>query len=179
VPWRSCRGLPRWVVRMRDVLHFSFTVSDIEQSIDWYTKMLGLELVARQRSDSDYIRTLVGVPDAVLEVAQFKIPGVSPGISSHMLELVEYVIPRSANSRIPITRVGAAHLAFIVLDIDSVYERLERHGVEFVNPPVRITQGVNSGGAACYFLDPDGITLELLSLPSSSLSKSEREREVA
>ena len=29
-------------------------------------------------------------------------------------------------------------------------------------PPVAITAGANLGGFACYFHDPDGITLELL-----------------
>jgi catechol 2,3-dioxygenase-like lactoylglutathione lyase family enzyme len=37
-----------------------------------------------------------------------------------------------------------------------------RAGVAFVNPPVAITEGANRGGYACYFHDPDGITLELL-----------------
>ena len=48
-----------------DVLHFSFTVSDIERSIDWYTRVLGLEFVHRQRQDNEYTRKLVGIPDAV------------------------------------------------------------------------------------------------------------------
>jgi len=34
--------------------------------------------------------------------------------------------------------------------------------VRFANPPVAITAGANNGGFACYFRDPDGITLELL-----------------
>jgi catechol 2,3-dioxygenase-like lactoylglutathione lyase family enzyme len=37
-----------------------------------------------------------------------------------------------------------------------------RRGVLFRNPPVAITEGTNAGGFACYFEDPDGITLELL-----------------
>jgi catechol 2,3-dioxygenase-like lactoylglutathione lyase family enzyme len=48
------------------VLHFSFTVSDLERSVEWYTRVLGLALVHRQRQDNAYTRTLVGMPDAVL-----------------------------------------------------------------------------------------------------------------
>ncbi|MEV1179498.1 VOC family protein, partial [Nonomuraea sp. NPDC049784] len=40
-------------------------------------------------------------------------------------------------------------------------------GVRFVNPPEAITAGVNRGGYACYFLDPDDITLELVQPPST------------
>lgn len=145
-----------------DVLHFSFTVRDIAETVDWYTRVLGLELVHQQTGDNDYTRTLVGVPDAVLRVAQFKIPGLDSKYSSHMLEMVEYVGRAGDERAHPVSRVGGAHLGFVVTDIHARYRKLKSAGVEFVNPPVRITEGVNEGGYACYFRDPDGNTLELL-----------------
>lgn len=145
-----------------DVMHFSFTVSDIERSIDWYGSVLGLELVHRQRQDNPYTSTLVGFPDAVLEVAQFRIPGITPRYSTHMLELVEYVHPKGARPQLPTNQVGVAHLAFVVNDIHERHRRMEAAGVDFRNPPVAITAGANKGGWSCYFHDPDGITLELL-----------------
>ena len=75
------------------VFHFSFTVSDLDRSVDWYTDVLGMELVHRQVQDNDYTRTLVGLPDASLEIAQLKLPDVLPGPSTHILELVR--IPSS------------------------------------------------------------------------------------
>jgi len=146
-----------------DVLHFSFTVSDIEASIDWYTRVLGLELVHRQRQENEYTQILVGIPGAVLEVAQFAVPGVPPARSTHMLELVEYVTPRGAPlGQLATNSVGCAHLALMVTDIHARHERMCAQGVVFRNPPVAITAGANEGGFACYFHDPDGITLELL-----------------
>jgi lactoylglutathione lyase len=146
-----------------DVLHFSFTVSNIERSIDWYTRVLGLELVHRQRQDNEYTRKLVGMPDAVLEVAQFVVPGVPPARSTHMLELVEYVVPKGrAAEALPTNDVGVAHLALMVTDIHERHLRMSGQGVAFRNPPVEITAGANRGGYACYFHDPDGITFELL-----------------
>src|ERR1700690_395421 len=107
------------------VLHFSFTVSDLEQSVAWYTDVLGLELVHRQRQDNSYTATLVGMPGAVLEVAQFAVPNVDPGESTHMLELVEYVRPRGVGRQdIPTNDVGAAHLALIVDDIHDRHSRM-------------------------------------------------------
>ena len=150
--------------------HFSFTVRDLDRSIAWYTDVLGLEVVARQRSESAYIRTLVGYPDAILEVGQLRVPGASSGHSTHMLELIQYVEPAGTQPDLEMTNVGAAHLGFLVDDIDAEYERLLSHGVEFVNPPVAITSGVNAGGAAAYFHDPDGITLELLKRPHGRTS---------
>jgi len=146
-----------------DVLHFSFTVRDIGRSIEWYTHVLGLELVHRQRQENEYTQILVGIPGAVLEVAQFAVPGVPPARSTHMLELVEYVTPRGEQSGEPATNsVGCAHLALMVTDIHARHARMCEQGVRFRNPPVAITAGANEGGYACYFHDPDAITLELL-----------------
>ena len=155
------------------VLHFSFTVSDLDRSVAWYTNVLGLELVHRQRQENAYTATLVGMSNAVLEVAQFAVPGVSPGVSTHMLELVEYKAPRGRRTRrLPTNDVGVAHLALIVSDIHDRYLRMCARDVEFRNPPVLITEGANKGGYACYFSDPDGITLELLQPASASGSGS-------
>lgn len=146
-----------------DVLHFSFTVSDIERSVDWYTRVFGLELIHRQRQDNEYTPVLVGIPGAVLEVAQFAVPGVPPARSTHMLELVQYVAPRGEHrDRLPTNDVGCAHLALLVTDIHARHERMVAQGVAFASAPVVITAGANVGGFACYLHDPDGITLELL-----------------
>jgi catechol 2,3-dioxygenase-like lactoylglutathione lyase family enzyme len=146
-----------------DVFHFSFTVDSIERSIDWYTRVLGLELVHRQRGESAYLRTFTGYPEAVLDVAMFKLPHVAPRCSTHVLELVEYVAP-SAEDELSLrtVNVGVAHLALMVDDVHERYRRMVDLGVEFVSPPVQITEGANAGGFTCYLHDPDGITLELL-----------------
>ena len=145
-----------------DVFHFSFTVADLDRSIAWYTDVLGLELVHRQRQDNAYTRTLVGIPDAVLEIAQLRIPGVPPRHSTHMLELVEYVAPEGDVVKLRTTTVGVAHLALMVDDVHERHRRMVGQGVAFRNAPVAIEEGANAGGFSCYFSDPDGITLELL-----------------
>jgi catechol 2,3-dioxygenase-like lactoylglutathione lyase family enzyme len=147
------------------VLHFSFTVSDIERSVAWYTEVLGLELVHRQRQDNPYTRTLVGFPDAVLEVAQLRVPGVSPGVSTHMLELIQYVEGAAPADPPRVNAVGGAHLAILVDDARAEYDRLLAAGVAFANPLVEVTEGANTGALACYFQDPDGIALELMQFP--------------
>ena len=147
---------------LADVMHFSFTVSDIDRTIDWYTKVLGLELVHRQRQENAYTQVLVGIPGAVLEVAQLKVPGLDSRYSTHMLEMVQYVVGAGGTRELPTNQVGVAHLAFVVTDIHDRYTRMVAEGVVFKNPPVEITAGANQGGFACYLVDPDGITLEFL-----------------
>jgi catechol 2,3-dioxygenase-like lactoylglutathione lyase family enzyme len=155
---------------VRGLWHFSFTVSDIENSIAFYRDVLGLELVHRQRSDNAYTRRLVGYPDAVLEVAQFRIPGEAVPVSGHHLELVQYLQPVGVRGSREICNPGAAHLALQVDDLDAEYERLELLGVRFVSPPNRITEGINRGGATCYFRDPDDIVLEICEAPPARVS---------
>jgi catechol 2,3-dioxygenase-like lactoylglutathione lyase family enzyme len=151
------------------VWHFSFTVSDLDRSIAFYRDLLGLQLVHTQEQDNAYTRRLVGLPDAVLRVAQLAVPGQPKAISTHDLELVEYVRPRGERRDGRICDPGAPHLALTVLDARATYERLVEAGIPFVSSPNAITAGVNEGGYACYFLDPDDIVLELLQPPAHRL----------
>lgn len=150
---------------MIGVWHFSFTVADIDRSVEFYSDVLGMELVHRQEQDNAYTRSLVGFPDASLRIAQLAVPGRPRGVSTHDLELVEYVVPRGEPLDPVRNRPGASHLAFAVADAVGTYERLVARGVEFVSPPQTITEGINRGGFTCYFLDPDQITLELVQTP--------------
>lgn len=150
---------------MRGVWHFSFTVADMDRSVDFYARVLGLELVHRQEQSNAYTAALVGFADASLRIAQLRVPGQPRGVSSHDLELVEYVEPRGVPHGPGRNRPGSSHLAFTVTDAIAEHERLSSQGVEFVSAPQAITAGVNAGGYTCYFLDPDGITLELVQPP--------------
>ena len=153
---------------MLGVWHFSFTVESLDRSLEFYCGLLGLELVHRQVQDNAYTRRLVGYPDAELEVAQLAVPGQPRGISTHDLELVEYRLPRGVRGDLATPNPGAAHMAFAVEDAVGTHARLLSHGVVFVSPPNLIEAGVDRGGYACYFRDPDGITLELVQAARST-----------
>ncbi len=154
---------------LRGIWHFSFTVADIERSIAFYRDLIGFELIHQQEQANEYTRRLVGYPDAHLKIAQFVVPGEPRGLSTHDLELVEYVRPKGARGDINICNPGAAHLAFAVDDIQERYRRLVAEGVKFFSPPNLITAGINLGGFTCYFHDPDTIVLEMLQPPPSRL----------
>ena len=152
------------------VLHHGLTVSDIDEAIAWYTSLLDLELVHRQRQDNSYTQALVGVPGAVLEVAQLAIPASPPRASTHHIELIQYVRGRTDSPSPLVNQVGVGHLAFVVQDATSLARRATAMGATVRNPPVDITEGANAGGKACYLHDPDGNTLEFLQ-PSPSRLK--------
>ena len=143
--------------------HVSFTVSNLEASVKWYTEVLGLEYVRGQEQHNEYTARLVGFPGAHLKVAQLRVPGQTIPISRHHVELVEYVYPRGEDIPLDTNRTGSGHWAFIVDDIHKEFERMKALGVKFkAEAPILIEYGVNKGGYTIYFTDPDGITMELL-----------------
>lgn len=146
--------------------HVSFTVSDLDAAVKWYTEVLGLEYVRGQVQHNEYTSKLVAFPEAHLKVAQLSVPGSTIPISRHHIELVEYVNPRGEDIPLDTNRTGVGHWAFIVDDIHAEFNRLKALGVHFkAEQPIAIEQGVNKGGYTIYFNDPDGITLELIQPP--------------
>lgn len=145
---------------LRRLSHVGVNVSDLERSVQWYGSVLGLRLVARQTQANAYTRELLGVPDAVIEVAEFELPA-APGSPQSTLELQEYKIPAPEAGNLNRVRVGHSHVSFVVDDVRAEHRRLSAAGVEFISDPVLITEGMNTGGWICYFNDPDGSTLEI------------------
>jgi catechol 2,3-dioxygenase-like lactoylglutathione lyase family enzyme len=142
--------------------HFSFTVSDIEQSVEFYRDVIGLKLVHRMIHDQPYTSTQIGYKDAYLKVALFTIEDIPQAPSGHLLELIEYVNPRGEPTDTSTNRPGAAHLALQVDDLQAEYRRMKALGARFKSEPVRIAAGRHEGGWTVYMLDPDNITLELV-----------------
>lgn len=144
------------------VFHFSFTVNDMEESKDFYTRVLGLELVHEGRFNKPYTSKQVGYENADLLAAAFRIKGKKPEDSTHILELVQYLNPKGTRLDTRTINPGSAHMAFVVDDMFAEYERMKSLGVRFRSEPVAITAGPNEGGYTIYFLDCNDITLEMI-----------------
>lgn len=74
------------------------------------------------------------------------------------LELVEYLGPKGHQPGLPTSNVGVAHIAFNTANVQKTYETMKAKGVTFKGDPIQAASG---RPLACYFVDPDGITLEL------------------
>lgn len=136
--------------------HTSFTVTNLERSLEFYVNLLGLELIWEREITNQYFRDIVGFPDCVVKAAHLRIPG-----TTHKLELFEYKAPRGAPADVRTNNPGSAHVSLYVEDLQAAYEELKSKGVRFRSPPVEIDAGANKGGWSLYMLDPDGITVEL------------------
>jgi catechol 2,3-dioxygenase-like lactoylglutathione lyase family enzyme len=141
--------------------HFSFTVEDLDRSLSFYRDTLGMRLIGSMEREGSDISSIVSYPGAHLKIAMLELPGGT----GTLLELIEYVAPRGRAIDRNTCNPGSAHICFLVEDMDSAHSRLRAGGVRFKSDPVQVVAGMNRGGFAVYFTDPDGNTLELLQPP--------------
>jgi catechol 2,3-dioxygenase-like lactoylglutathione lyase family enzyme len=140
--------------------HVGFAVSNLDQSVEWYSRFLDEPPVLRKTWDVEYVGRIVGYPGVKMEGAFWRLPGGT------VLELLQYLYPDPGRVDMETYNVGNAHLCLVVDDLDADFERL-RDRVEFRDPePVEIPWGPYTGGKACYLRDPDGISIELMQLPA-------------
>lgn len=141
--------------------HTGFTVSDLDASVAWYTRLLGSGPRMRKRSADTYMGAMIGYPGCEIEYAYFPIPG-----GEEMLELIEYVVPASAQVDTETSNLGNGHICLLVDDLHAEFARLSEW-VTFRSPaPVEITAGANKGGWGAYLRDPDGITIQMMQVPA-------------
>ncbi len=134
--------------------HTSYTVSDMERSLNFYSEGLGFSIVNDRTVSGAFPSTITGFEAAELRVVHLR--GYGQG-----LELIEYGAPRGEPAAPRTCDVGSSHMCFIVDDIDGDCERLKGVGARFLSDPLAVEGGPNAGNRAVYFLDPDGIPMEL------------------
>lgn len=139
--------------------HTGFTVADLDRSVAWYTRLLGVEPLVRKRSDDAYMGAMIGYPGCVVEYAYFPLPG------GGRLELIEYVEPPSARVDVETSNLGNGHLCLLVDDLHAEFARISAFAAFRSDAPVPITAGLNRGGFGAYLRDPDGITIQVLQHP--------------
>ena len=140
--------------------HTSFTVSDLDRSITFFTEVLGFEMVNRAPRDPILISSITGVPGADIEVAYIQGPG-------HRLELIQYYGPseRSQVDSRPCDS-GFAHVAYDVDDVDAAVAASAPYQVLPIGEVTVIDKGPNAGRKVVYLRDPDGVTIEYIEAPA-------------
>jgi catechol 2,3-dioxygenase-like lactoylglutathione lyase family enzyme len=147
----------------REVAAIGITVSDMDRSVDFFTKVLTFEKVSDVELAGEAYEHLQGVFGLRMRVVTLR-------LGDERIELTEYLVPRGR----PIPTDSRSndrwfqHVAIIVSDMEKAYARLREFRVEHASTgpqtlPPYITAA--AGIKAFYFKDPDGHALEILQFP--------------
>lgn len=147
---------------IRAIDHINIVVADLARSVRFYTELLGFRLMKEAYLEGEWIDHIVGLKGVKGRVAYVVAPAGEPRIELLCYEQPVGVDPkenRRANT------VGLRHIALRVDDITAVAAKLKAAGVELFSEPVRVPVGVvqhdQGEKTLVYFLDPDGVILEL------------------
>src|SRR5437879_3372672 len=139
------------------------TVSDLDRSIEFYSKVLSFEKVSETEVWGQDYEHLQGVFGLRMRVARLR-------LGDEHIELTEYLAPKGRP--IPVDARSHdrwfQHIAIIVSDMDKAYQHLRLYKVKHASSgPQRLPDwNPNAGGIkAFYFKDPDGHALEILQFP--------------
>ena len=124
-------------------LHTSIRTSNLEKSIDFYTKHLGLQLLSRREITANNA-----------EIAFLRDPEAKGAI----LELTFYRNQRKFLQSDYENRLFD-HLAFDVQDINGTLNVMRKTGIVITDEPFRLSP---SGPLIAFVEDPDGTLIELI-----------------
>ncbi len=126
-------------MRVKKLLHTRMRVSDMDQTINFYTGVLGLEVMERKTSPRGSHLAFLKVPN-----------------SEELIELCSF--PPSGPVKV---QEDLVHLAFEVDNLDQTIETLNAQGIKITDGPTR-----SSSGSRFIFIDaPDGYEVELIERP--------------
>ena len=126
-------------MKLKKFLHTRMRVSDMDQTIDFYTNVLGLEVLERKVSPRGSHLAFLKVPN-----------------SEELIELCSF-----PSSGPVIVQEDLVHLAFQVENLDDTIEQLGAKQVRITDGPT-----ATSSGSRFIFIDaPDGYEVELIERP--------------
>jgi catechol 2,3-dioxygenase-like lactoylglutathione lyase family enzyme len=139
------------------------TVSDLDRSVEFYSKVLQFRKVSEIEVDGDAYEHLTGVFGMRARIARMQ-------LGEESIEIAEYLAPpgRPAPPDARGNDRWFQHMAIIVSDMDRAYQWLREHRVRHASPGPQLLPAWNrhAGGIrAFYFRDPDGHPLEVLWFP--------------
>ena len=139
------------------------TVSDMDRSVDFYSKVLDFRKISDTEVLGDNYERLQGIFGLRMRVVRMQ-------LGDETIELTEYLTPKGkpfpddtkSNDR------WFQHIAIVVSGMDRAFERLRMNKVRFASTAPQTIPAWNKGAAgirAFYFRDPDGHFLEIIYFP--------------
>lgn len=135
--------------------HTSFTVSNLQESVDFYQNVLGLELISLADRNEEFSSAVTGIRGAKLNIAYLRAPNCS-------IELIEYTGAAGVRLDTATNNTGSAHICFNIRDFDEWLVHMEQNNIRFRGKLCHVPSGPNKGKRVCYAMDNDGNNLEFI-----------------
>jgi catechol 2,3-dioxygenase-like lactoylglutathione lyase family enzyme len=135
--------------------HVNVVVTDMERSIRFYSRLLGLDPVMDRRLEGTWFEQVTG-----LQGAQARCVILASAGGGCRIELLQFASMPDAQESQPSTP-GLRHVALRVDDLNGALTLLEREFGQKVEPTAVPTDIVRGGKRMCYIRDPDGAMIEL------------------
>lgn len=140
------------------------TVSDLDRSVKFYTKVLGFKKISETEVQGDEYEKLQGLFGIRMRIARLQ-------LGEEFIELTDYLTSggRSIPEDFKSNDLAFQHIAIVVSDMEKAYAQLRKFNIEHVSTgpqtlPVSIPEA--AGIKAFYFHDPDKHKLELIFFPT-------------
>ncbi|MGF1504441.1 MAG: VOC family protein [Anaerolineae bacterium] len=146
------------------VENVGITVSDLDDALAFYTRVLPFDLIEEAEVAGEPYEHLLKVFGARLRIATLR-------LGDEHIQLLHFLAPPDGRPIPPDSRSNDRwfqHIALVVSDMDAAYARLRDHRVQHVSTgPQTLPDSIPAaaGIQAFYFRDPDGHNLELLAYP--------------
>jgi catechol 2,3-dioxygenase-like lactoylglutathione lyase family enzyme len=139
------------------------TVSDMDRSLDFYTRVLAFRKLSDEEFTGENLEHLKGIFGLRIRVVRLQ-------LGEEQIELTQYLAPRGRPVAVDSRSNDRwfQHVAIIVRDMDKAYAWLRQNKVQYAStgPQTLPAWNKTAGGIkAFYFRDPDDHNLEILWFP--------------
>ena len=139
---------------MKNIRHLGLVVTNMDKALEFYHDLLGLHIQGKTVENGDFISKLFDSENVELKTIK-----LSADDNSTRLELLEFTNPKTSKTKkIALFEPGFTHISLTVKNLETLYLRLIKFGIEFNCPP---TISPNGTLKIAFCKDFEGNYLEL------------------
>ncbi len=134
--------------------HFGLTVHSLRETLDFYKKITTVEVYEEKvRITGEGVGEVIQVEKPDYDSCLVRIGGAN-------FELIEHFSSKGGSAVGKHNEIGGIHLAFMVKDIDYVYDKLKELGIETTYDGPYTAENLG-GYRTLFFKDINGISVEV------------------
>lgn len=136
------------------IRHIGIVTTNLEQMIDFYCGLSGLQVILRADETSDFIDKILGLKKIKLTTVKL---GIENKVTIELLKFDNKSVDITAAKKV--NQTGITHISINVKDIKNSFDFIKKKNCNFISEP-----SVNNAKTAIvmFCCDPDGNLIELV-----------------